>query len=618
MFGFNPPTIALLELAERWLEDPSLEADLLLVLKNVTNLSQAEHNGFMFNAQGIKKTNSLLNKIEDINKAYTERAEHLESLEGIIRRKESQKIEEILNKIEETTIIIEQASSIATAEDSKMRLSRYPVLNNFLQACMNVYGESEPIEVLQPRIAAAINFVTSMEEQFKAHLEIRPQAAPWQPHFTDEIEKIKEGIGAVQIYIEERNSQNLIAGSHLIQENSLALFNLLQDMYEKTGGLHTFSKVSELERLWIRRFRFKEGTITKEALDQAMNDVSMLISFHESSYANFIESPVNEAIKNHYQSSIEALIKYERESFEKLTDDDTTLVMLKEAIEKYIETISTISEYITQTIPNISEATNINELCKVILGVYNGVTPVRILRRIMQYLKESLEKDSSQDDGAGNALELQKQGLELIEEFLSVRNREILAKALEVLQNGTILLLDYYKEKSKSVIDNDDEEKIACMKCGYSNKKGISHCESCHSYLLFAKNMMASENHLINYENGELSDVEKPENIKKLEELASTISYSQDPVDVKEIVAPILAQANEVLEFFQKRPAEAAEKDEMNPEKFIEATKLYKSGLEKFLEYDKDGDKAHIATGIDMIRKASDQFIQIKTSSVPA
>ena len=615
MFNFSQPMIALIELSERWIEDRSFKEDLLLTLKTVAIINEAEFNGFKFYTQGVKKTTNLLNVIEEINDAYNKREVLLDKIGNLVKRNDPQELESQLDQLEEATILITQASESLTIEDQRLHLSKNPSLNNFLQACLNVYAETEPPEVLLARIAMAINIVNSMEQDFEKYLEIRPQAVPWQPYFVESINKMKEGIGGIQVYLDERNPQNLLAGATMVQEASTSLANLMQDMFEKTHTLFTFSLINELERLWIRRYRFKEGTITQEQLDEATKDIDQLISYHENIYESFKDSPMNESIKGYYDQSIEQMVTYERDCFNKLSDDDNTLIQLKDAIEKYINTNNSVSDYIKQTIPNISEASNMNELRKLILGVYDGRTPVRILRRVADYLKNQLEQNKTAEEGAENAVSLQEQGLEKIYKFFETRNREFLTDALDFLQNGTILMLDHYNEKNKELIDSSSKGSIACIKCGYINKNGITYCENCRSYLLLSKTIIDSDVHLINYENNGELDIEKPENIKKLEELAASISYSPDPVSVNEVIMPILLQTNNVLEFFKNRPADAASKDELDPAEFIKTTELYKKGLETFLEYEKDYEKTKVQQAMEIIRSASESFMQIKANA---
>lgn len=620
MFNFSQPIIALIELSERWMQDNSLKEDLLLTLKTVTNINEMELNGFKFFTQGVKKTTNFLNIIEEINQAYKLREELLEQMGSAIKKDEHKNLDTLLNQLEEATIIITQASEALAVEDQKLHLSKNTSLNNFLQACLNVYADTEPAEVLPPRVAMAINLVNTMEQDFNNFIEIRPQAVPWQPYFIETINKMKEGIGGIQVFLDEHNPQNLIAGATMIQEASSSISSLMQDMFEKTQGLYTFSFVNEIERLWIRRYHMKEGTIQQEQLDEALQAVDRLVSFHESICENFKDSPISESIKVYYEQPLEQMVVHERECLNKLSDDDNTLILLKDAVEKYINTNSSISDYVRQTIPNISEASNMNELRKLILGVYEGRTPVRILKRVASYLKEQLEQNKLAEEGSENAVNLQEQGLAKIEEFLITRNRELLNDSLELLQNGTILMLDYYNEKNKKLIDSASKQgSIACMKCGYINKNGVTYCENCRSYLLLARTIIDSETHLINYSNDGELDVEKPDNIKKLEELAASINYSQEsesgPIDVKEVIIPILLHTNSVLDFFKNRPADSASKDEMNPAEFIKTTELYKSGLEKFLEYDKDNDKAKVQQAMEIIRNATEAFMQIKTKT---
>ncbi len=613
-FQFNPPMIALIELAENWITDKSKKDDLFVVLDAVRQINETELNQFLFSNQSMKKTSVLLNMFEDIKQYFADRSEAFDQLENAVNHNKTQDIENIIDKIEETTIIIQQAITVASMEDSKHRLSKYPVLNSLIQSALNVYGEQEPDIILEPRILIAINFVSYLQEQFDLYLEIRPQAAPWQSMFSEALEELKEGIGGIQVYLDEKNPKNLLAASHMIQESSQKLFTLLEDMYQKTESLFSFSNIAEIERLWIRRYRKKEGIIPQEKLDESLAEVNAVISAHEMMAQAFGDSLVNENIRSHYGESVTNAVQHERESFNKLTDDDTTLVALKDAVEHFIAINKTISEYVQQTIPNISEAANINEYRQVILGVYNGTTPVRILRRVTDYLKNELQKAVEIDTEAAPILAAQQEGIALVEEFLQTRERENLAKALEVIHSATVELIAYYKEKNEQAISSAESKPILCVKCGYQNKAGLTHCEYCYSYLLFAKNPINEAKSIIDYGSPAPASIQKPENLKKLEELASRIQSSSETVKVRQIVVPILNETKNVLEFFNTRPEESKEKDEIDPTEFIGASKLYAEGLESFLEYENNGDKNLVEEGMEKIRHAADIFMNMQTS----
>ncbi len=607
---FNPYMITFLDKADKYVRTGEGLEELQEILPAVHHNHQVEYNQYLFSVQGMKKTNEALNVFEDITENFEERKKALMGFEKALAAEKRQEADKALDRIEETTIIIFQAEATSGSLDSKMRLSKFPLLNNLIQASLNVYSGDAPAAVLESRIVMAVNFIGFLEEQIAMYMEIKPHSAQWYPYLSPCIEQLKQGIGAIQIYLEEKNPQNLLAAAHLLQENSKILHSYIETMNAQNEPLFSFSSIPQLERLWIRRYRYAQAALPLEHLTKAIEEVSDLISLHEKMAEEFENSLVSETIKNHYAPTLKAYAAYERDAFNRLTQDDATLTYLKEAIERFAATNKMIAEYVEVTVPNLSEAPNIEELRNIISGVYRGDMPDRILRRVASFLESQLEKDIASMPELPDYITIQKEGFGLIEQYLAVGNKLFLAQALDKIQNATLLLLSDYRQQADNAINSMQEKSVLCVKCGYQNRAGVTHCEYCYSYLVLSKNPFEEKKNLIDLENDDIS-TKVPENIRKLEELAEQIQTSREAVSVHETVLPILADTRAVLDFFAKRPPEAKEKDEINPAEFIAATKLYASGLEQMLGYDETGDVALVSSAINTIHSALSKFMAL-------
>ena len=141
MIKFSPPMVALANIAEMWMNDKSFTQQLQLVLNDAIALNASEQQMLKFDLQGMKKINVILNAEAEAEEQYRKIDELLGELKNIIDSgKSSPVVDDLLNGIEEALILKERAISAMKQEDIKLRLSRYPVVNDYLQSCLNVYG----------------------------------------------------------------------------------------------------------------------------------------------------------------------------------------------------------------------------------------------------------------------------------------------------------------------------------------------------------------------------------------------------------------------------------------------------------------------------------------------
>lgn len=656
MIKFSPPMVALANLAEMWIKDKSFTEQLQTVINDAIMENNAEMELLRFNAQGMKKITKILNTESEAQERYQKIGELLLEFKNIVDSgKSSPAIDDILNEIEESLIIIDRLISSMKQEDMKLRLSKYPVVNDYLQACLNVYGETETDDILKPRQTLIIEFIESTEEDFNDYLEIRPQASQWQPYFINYMSNIKEGVGGVQVFLDEHNPQNLIAGAHLIQENAKLLYDYLKDMHEQIDSLCSFSKADELERLWIRRYRIKQGDIkieekepeTEEELEEyekedyndnedyledSISDVEELIQRHEATAENFDKTFLPENVKEYYRDSLKQLSEYERQCFANLNDDDETLIALKESIDNFEQMMSTILEYAKSQSLDISKAANINEYCDIIAGVYLGTVPVRILRRVNNFM---IDKFSEVQDPAPEIAEfvnLQGEALKMVSDALKTNDYQYLPLAMEKIKQGVSGILAICKQKEEEEKERasqipEQTNTILCVKCGTLNPATATYCSKCNAYLTFAKTMAqetASEGSLINIsQDATGSDSIPNENIKKIEELIGQLNFvSKNPASpafqeftVGEVINPILEQAQRVLTFMNSRPKDA--EDEIDPTQFIAATKKFIQGLQNIADFDREKDTGKALIGNDLVHEAFEEFKQIKMMAQP-
>lgn len=610
MMRFPAPMVALMNQAELWpanRQNKNLLIDALNLVKKEQNGEKAK---FEITVQGWKKGETLSSIIEDIRGAFAQQEQALDQIEAIFSGRRGN-MEEALDTLEAGISTIGQAFALAAAIESKVKFSDFPLINDMIQAALNVNADNEPAEILIGRMALTVRFIGDLEREAELYMEVRPQAVPWGAYINESMEGVKSGLGAIQTYLDEHKKINLLAGAYMLQEHGKRLAFLFKDMYEKTEKLFTFSPISEIERLWLRRGRYRQGMVTAEYLQEAIARVGLIIQDHVLENAIFQAAIMPDVVKEYYKSNISQLLEREKYYFENLNDDDNTLLMLKQSMEQFLETFMTAVSYAKQYVPALNEAPNFKELRDIILGVYEGTIPKRTLRRVNAFLSQELINLLEQEDmepRAQEALQYQQRALQLVDDYLENGNRSSLEQAIEPLEHGTLRLIEFYQAKMTS---DTDGPTVSCLKCGCANPMGTTHCVNCKAYIPFAKAIDAQNSNINISEN-----VQQENNIKKLEDLVTNVIYNQnDPPSVGETVEPILLNAKKVWEALKNRPAEAVSKDELDPKDFLEATEAFIGGLEEMIRYDVDRDISRINRGLEKAKKAAEKMMTLANPS---
>ena len=144
--------------------------------------------------------------------------------------------------------------------------------------------------------------------------------------------------------------------------------------------------------------------------------------------------------------------------------------------------MATVLEYAQSQSVDISKAANINEYCDIIAGVYFGTAPIRILRRVNNFM---IEKFSEVQEPAPETVEfinLQGEALRMVNDALTSNNFSALPLAMEKMKQGVSGILNICKEREEAEKANEAKEAgntILCIKCGTANPAGALKCAAC-------------------------------------------------------------------------------------------------------------------------------------------
>lgn len=610
MISLSPKIAQLLNLGEEVLDRRPVEEAFVEALDAAEEFNNLEETRFEFFMQGRKRIPVVENLALDVRGAFQKRREALNKIREYLKGASEEILCEGLREVEESSIVIAQTSRALGSEDYKIRFSISPLLNDFIQAGLNVYGGHEPPTILGTRMPLVITYVSTHEQEFRNHLEIHPEIEEIAPLFSTCISSLKEGVGAVQIFLDEGDPKNLLAGLHLIIENSRALFELTGKINEKTAGRYTYSFLPDIERLYVRKKKLEAGEIPREIYLEAVSRIEHLIQIHREDLDALREAPIAAECKEEFVPRLEEILASEKEALAALSEDETNVEPIKSACENFSTTYRDAVKRAQGEWADLSCASNFEQLREIIIGVYEDTIPKKFLRLMGQYLYDqlSLLLARETDPEVLEALQLQREGFVDISNYFLQDDKNLLAESLKKLQAGALKLVELEKRQAEARASREAPQ-ISCVKCGTPNPQGTSHCTKCGAYIPFAKDMILEEASL-SIREGQPVRTETYQNVQILEDLVESIQNGTAGVkEMKKVVEPLFEEASKVLVIAQKTPPPTTtEKEKKDFASFIDSTRIFVAGLQEMQFYEKDGDTSHLLKGLEMVREASQRF----------
>ena len=226
-----------------------------------------EREVFEYALQGTKSLDLLVPIVARARDGFARRLEGLHLLQGWAESHEVGTAQDGLLALERGQGMLAETLPLISALDGKTRFSPFPPLNDFIQAGLNVRGDTQPVEVLVSRLPFVVGFVLSLEGNWRSLVEIGEVPPERAARGYALVASLQEAIGAVQVWLDEGDAGspiNLLAGLHLLIEGSRELQGMMKELQE---AFPAGSAGPDVKRLSLRLAR--EG-VEGESIPEAI------------------------------------------------------------------------------------------------------------------------------------------------------------------------------------------------------------------------------------------------------------------------------------------------------------------------------------------------------------
>ena len=367
-------------------------------------------------------------------------------------------------RVEKSSQCIARSSEALEIEDTRQRLSQFPLLHDFLQTGFNVYGEHEPFESLKSRMGSLVSWIRDLEKDWADEVELFEDFQARLPAFQEILEMLQGGVGALLVYDEGRDNRDLLAGLVQLQEAG----SRLADFMKQGQGV----EVREFERLRLRTQRLgRDAEETRLARERSM----ALLERQKEHLHALAELPVQS--EEVTQRWVEAEAAWGRQLTALESEDWSGLTA---AAKDYGAALERLGEAVASGSADLQEVPALQEIRRALLGVYYQQVPRRFLRDLIATVAPGFEQALAQerDEDARQALELVVAALE----------SESVVDSLRLLNQAGPALLEVQRRRTLP----EDSHLLNCVQCGLRQDPGAA-CSGCGARLLKAESTIAEE-----------------------------------------------------------------------------------------------------------------------------
>lgn len=587
---FHPQIVQVINLGDGLLAGEPLSEEFLDQARQLAVVHDEQLARFRFFSEGQKKTPEIMELYEEVEEAFSERRVALNLL--LNDELSEEKLERGLEKVLRTSQRLTKSSEDLEKADSQVRFSLFPILHDFVQAGLNVHGEHCPQEALEERLPVVISWIQDLEQDWDDELELFEVLKEREGTFQGLLQNLKDGVGAIFLYLEEGEGQDLLAGLHLLQDTSEPLAQFMAECQQAVQEESQFSPYRDIERLAQRDAKLGKDD---PEIQTAIAAVERLLSGKEAQLNEFGEMPIDSEDFVAIFEDMESALAQEQAALEKMD-----LETLCGASLTYWSLQEEIAELLESTSHEMEEAPALQEYRKLLLGVYLGQTPDRFLAAMTETLFEAFEKSyqGTQEAETRQALELCLAALEQARLYLETQNKECLIEARRLLEAGAIASIAIEQEHQRQLAIEKERMKLTCPKCSHRNDPALSTCEECQSRLPFVADEKIETSSVTLVDSG---DNRVPRNVRQLLDLAARVEVGQcSQEEVKAAVEPLLTRAGKLLE---QASNSSDEPDTKNV--FLEGVNRYKEGLELLLACAGEQNLTMLASAIAAIEEGS-------------
>ncbi len=600
---FHSDVVALINTADEVLNGRSDDWEHLgQAVDRVQKLQQWQWERFCFFRQGQERTPDSEDIAAALAQDFQRRDQALQAIEQVCHGQlDSGELESWVLALLKASQRITKASEELERLDSTRPLSVFPLLHDFLRAGGNVARKLESPQALSSRLKPLIGWVRDLDADWKLESELFEDLRSMDEEFQAILQEMKEGVGAAFVFLESGSYPDLESGLERLAEAGQELAQFVQTAQSSAADKAIHSPYREIERWAIRR---ATATPDDPGVQEAYKEVATLLQVHQRQLAGLGEIPFD---SDEYLAAFEAVETALGQEFAAYEAGDVE--GLCEASQSYEVALEGLSTTLSEASADLDEAPALQELRRLVLGVYYKQTPRRFLRAMLDTIVPGFQRAlavETQDDGRA-ALGQCLQACEHAISGLDDESVTDLVDAWRLLNTGGAALLEVQARRIVEEEAEAEKRRVPCPSCGVRNEPTSTTCVCGVRLLLATAGQLEAAS-----STGSLSLKEGPPtavfgvsdpgfaNLAQLLQLAERIhSGEATSTDILRTLEPHMQRANRLLE---STPT-------MGKARFFrQSVQKFQQGLEQLAGQARERDASRLTQGVELLMEAGQEL----------
>ena len=461
----------------------------------------------------IKSDSDKVNKLNEfLNENYNRMYQEFDKLVDFINTGKVETLFSASLGIQETSYLITKNSQALNKIKEKSRtFSPFLMIDDFIKLGINVYNEKSEKKSILEKIPFLVTFKETIHDDCYKFEECYPEAEEIIDELEQSLEDIERGIGAVYIYTQNENKEDLLNGLKILGNASRKLYDYLNKMghykvkYRYNPNPYIDEFLCYFDQFLAKELPFEQFT---EAIYEFRNNCKNINEEIEQYLTDFMPGhDIREEVTTSIEERLEyiniILDKLEEAIFAEIIDEDYIEELFMQIQDETQELYDSKKEFHHSVIlqeKNLSEDVEIMQLRDIIKGIYKKNIPLPVLHEFLlnfngrtQLLNNRIAQLTCCEEENINILRRAIKGRKKIWEetnlYISDRQYEHLFNALEIIEENFNEIKGLDEAISEREYNKNIEENLViCVKCSHRNTKAEKKCRNCGTLLPFTIN----------------------------------------------------------------------------------------------------------------------------------
>jgi len=575
-----------------------------------------------------KETETVLQAIE---KSFRDLEKHVGDLRAVFEKDRLWDLNPVLHHIEDSANrLVSAIQEMKEMEGREETFSPFPVINSCIRTALNVANRKESVESLAGWLPALAELVDRLDYTVKRFAELHKDEEDLCKAAEKLVVDLQQGVGALSAYVKEKKPVQIADGLRLLKYPSKNMSVILKEMDLIARGGASFSRLPALEEFSKAYQGWKDGKVSWEALQGALDSLSFLASFYDDIHSSIKGFPLFFAVENAWTAAQINRIQFRTfyiafaGKFESKARD-LDLKELKSYFECYSGIISQLVQSMEKEILKVAKSPHMEELKELVGRAVNGTVVMEYFARKVEAfaqshneIKEEFRRGRSVPGAPKEVREVyeilveQGKGLDEMLLFFEDNDRQHLFEGLARLEKPLPRLLEIQAAAQETIQEKvlkERGQKPICIKCSLENNVGAKICRKCGALLpLIVKESSGAD----------AGDYDEPSpiNIARIEEAVSRFEKGSLKVDgLKSEIKSYINKLEGVRSDFEgraKAALQASKNDDIRESatQFPESIAAMREALETMLMFESNPD--FLFRGLQAFSAAAGDIVDIR------